>query len=63
MGMPTVKRFARPLDWVGIDAVLRRYARTVQEAEFGQQAHSEGLERFLAFPDRRQVPEEKQAGP
>ncbi|CAE7682793.1 unnamed protein product [Symbiodinium sp. CCMP2592] len=33
MGMPTLKRFARPLDWVGIDAVLRRYARTVQEAE------------------------------
>eukprot|EP00439_Symbiodinium_sp_Y106_P029007 s5971_g3.t1 len=41
MGMPTVKRFARPLDWVGIDAVLRRYARTVQEAEFGQQVPEE----------------------
>ncbi|CAE7859918.1 unnamed protein product [Symbiodinium necroappetens] len=32
MGMPTLKRFARPLDWAGIDAVLRRYARKVRKA-------------------------------
>ncbi|CAE7823072.1 unnamed protein product [Symbiodinium sp. CCMP2456] len=38
MGMPTLKRFARPLDWAGIDAVLRRYARKVRKA------HAEGKE-------------------
>ena len=39
MGMPTLKRFARPLDWAGMDAVLRRYARKVRKAHAeGQQA-------------------------
>ena len=32
MGMPTLKRFARPLDWANLDAVLRRYARKVCKA-------------------------------
>ncbi|CAE7823080.1 unnamed protein product [Symbiodinium sp. CCMP2456] len=47
MGMPTLKRFARPLDWVGnagIDAVLRRYARKVRKAHAenpGQQVEEE----------------------
>ncbi|CAE7823090.1 unnamed protein product [Symbiodinium sp. CCMP2456] len=41
MGMPTLKRFARPLDWVGIDAALRGYARTVQEGPCGQQVPEE----------------------
>ncbi|CAE7880189.1 unnamed protein product, partial [Symbiodinium necroappetens] len=41
MGMPTLKRFARPLDWVGIDAVLRGYARTVREGACGQQVPEE----------------------
>ena len=35
MGMPTLKRFARPLGWAGIDAVLRRYARKVRKARAG----------------------------
>ena len=39
MGMPTLKRFARPLDWAGIDAALRRYAREVRKASAsGQEA-------------------------
>ncbi|CAE7741212.1 Herc2 [Symbiodinium sp. CCMP2456] len=29
MGMPTLKRFARPLDWTQIEAVLRRYGQLV----------------------------------
>ena len=41
MGMPTLKRFAQPLDWAGIDAGLRGYARKVRKAHAenpGQQA-------------------------
>ena len=60
MGMPTLKRFARPLDWVGIDAVLRGYARTVREGACGQQARRD-LPILLVAAGRRQVPEEKQA--
>ncbi|CAE7896122.1 unnamed protein product [Symbiodinium microadriaticum] len=42
MGMPTLKRFARPLDWAGMDAVLRRYARKVRKAHAeGQQVEGE----------------------
>ncbi|CAE7682810.1 unnamed protein product [Symbiodinium sp. CCMP2592] len=48
MGMPTLKRFARPLDWANLDAVLRRYARKVRKA------HAEN-------PAGQQVEEEEQA--
>ena len=37
MGMPTLKRFARPLDWAGLETALRGYARGVRKA----QAHGE----------------------
>ena len=41
MGMPTLKRFARPLDWAGIDGTLRRYARQVRKASArGQEART-----------------------
>jgi len=41
MGMPTLKRFARPLDWAGLETALRGYARGVRKA----QAHGEEAEK------------------
>ncbi|CAE7823062.1 unnamed protein product [Symbiodinium sp. CCMP2456] len=41
MGMPTLKRFARPLDWAGLEAALRGYARQVRKS----QAHGEEAEK------------------
>ena len=67
MGMPTLKRFARPLDWAGIDAVLRGYARTVQKASArGQKALHSQRQRPFRLPLEALLPgqavaEEKQA--
>ncbi|CAE7201931.1 unnamed protein product [Symbiodinium necroappetens] len=44
MGMPTLKRFARPLDWAGLEAALRGYARQVRRS----QAHGEEAGPFLS---------------
>eukprot|EP00439_Symbiodinium_sp_Y106_P039865 s7759_g4.t2 len=45
MGMPTLKRFARPLDWAGLETALRGCARGVRKA----QAHGEEAEKQV-FP-------------
>ncbi|CAE7945509.1 unnamed protein product [Symbiodinium sp. KB8] len=45
MGMPTLKRFARPLDWAGLEAALRGYARQVRRS----QAHGKEAEKQV-FP-------------
>eukprot|EP00439_Symbiodinium_sp_Y106_P011854 s5971_g1.t2 len=49
MGMPTLKRFARPLDWANLDAVLRRYARKVRKAH-GEAQGQQGEEEEQALP-------------
>ncbi|CAE7682844.1 unnamed protein product [Symbiodinium sp. CCMP2592] len=44
MGMPTLKRFARPLDWAGLEAALRGYARGVRKAQAqGEEAEKQVL--------------------
>ena len=50
MGMPTLKRFARPLDWANLDTLLRRYARKVRKAHAENQGQQVRRGPFL--PDR-----------
>ena len=51
--MPTLKRFARPLDWAGIDATLRRYAREVRKASANGQEAPEPSSLLRCFCVRR----------
>ena len=68
MGMPTLKRFARPLDWANLDAVLRRYARKVCKAHGENQGQQVRRGPFLrdrspaeSLVSSRQGEEEEQA--
>ena len=41
--MPTLKRFARPLDWQGFSSFLRRYARQARAGQSSVGFRVQGL--------------------
>eukprot|EP00439_Symbiodinium_sp_Y106_P035035 s859_g4.t1 len=55
LGMPTLKRFARPLDWQGFSSFLRRYARQVAKGKSPTEQSMNGITLRLPSDSKKHI--------
>ncbi|OLP82423.1 hypothetical protein AK812_SmicGene36928 [Symbiodinium microadriaticum] len=55
LGMPTLKRFARPLDWQGFSSFLRRYSRQVAKGKSPAEQSMNGITLRLPSDSRKHL--------
>ncbi|CAE7568079.1 unnamed protein product [Symbiodinium sp. CCMP2456] len=55
LGMPTLKRFARPLDWQGFSSFLRRYSRQVAKGKSPPEQSMNGITLRLPSDSRKHL--------
>ncbi|CAE7728066.1 unnamed protein product [Symbiodinium sp. CCMP2592] len=55
LGMPTLKRFARPLDWQGFSSFLRRYARQVAKGKLPTEQSMNGITLRLPSDSKKHI--------